>query len=199
MAVELLNLKALLYVGFRLAPFILVSFFTLSSLFNSDIKGIIFLAMLLLDCFVTMIIGNMLPTQPIENPNLNGVCNAMTLTNTGPLSKNLPLNINIFSFTLAYLAYIIFKYELIMTNIPTIVAFSLFILYQLYWNTANNCSSFLYSFVSLGIGFGLGWVMSMLIDNAGIVELQYFNGLKNKEVCKRANKQNFKCSSKMQV
>lgn len=199
MAVELLNVQSLLYVGFRLAPFILVSFFTLSSLFNSDIKGIIFLCMLLFNCFVTMTIGNMFAPDVFDGKDMNGICNAMTLTSTGPLSKNFPLNINIFSFTFAYLAYIIYKYDLIMTNVPTVIVFSVFILYQLYWNVDNKCSSALYSFLSLSLGWALGWIMSMLVDNAGIVELQYFNGLKNKEVCKRANKQNFKCSAKTNV
>lgn len=199
MAVELLNVQSLIYVGFRLAPFILVSFFTLSSLFNSDIKGIIFLSMLLFNCFVTLTVGNMFAADTFEDKDMNGICNAMSLTSTGPLSRNFPLNINIFGFTFAYLAYIIYKYNLIMTNIPTVIVFSVFILYQWYWNVDNKCSSALYSFLSLSFGFGLGWIMSMLVDKAGIVELQYFNGLKNKEVCKRANKQQFKCSAQAKV
>ncbi len=194
--VEFINLSALIYVGFRLAPFILVSFFTLSSLFNNDIKGLIFLSMLLFNCFITIAIGNMLPPDEFGSPNLNGVCNGLTLTNSGPLSKNLPLNINIMSFTFAYLAYIIYRYDLIMNNIPTVIVFSIFILYQLYWLVQNRCSSMLYSFGSLAVGWGLGWIMSMSIDSAGIVQLQYFNGLTNQEVCKRSNNKQFKCKTK---
>lgn len=193
---EFINLSAIIYVGFRLAPFILVSFFTLSSLFNSDIKGLIFLAMLLFNCFITIAIGNMLSPDSFGNPNLNGVCNGLTLTKSGPLSVNLPLNINIMSFTFAYLAYIIYRYDLIMNNIPTVIVFSVFILYQLYWLVANRCSSFIYSFLSLAVGWGLGWIMSMSIDHAGIVQLQYFNGLTNQEVCKRSNNKQFKCTTK---
>lgn len=193
--VEVLNVQSLLYVGFRLAPFILISFFTISSLLASDIKGIIFLAMLLLNCFVTIIIGNFLPEDQYNN-NQNGVCNGLSLTQTGPLSKNLPLNINIFSFTFAYLAFIIYKYNLVMTNIPTIIVFSLFILYQWFWSYTNHCNSPLYSFFSLAIGWGMGWLLSYAIDKTGFVELQYFNGLSNKEVCKRSSKQVFKCSTK---
>jgi hypothetical protein len=193
---DFINFGALVYVGFRLAPFILVSFFVLSSLFNSDIKGLIFLAMLLLNCFVTIMLGNMLAPDTFGNPNPNGVCNGLTLTKSGPLSQNLPLNINIMSFTFAYLAYIIYRYDLIMNNIPTVIIFSLFILYNIFWQVQNRCSSFLYSLFSLAIGFGLGWVMSMSIDAAGIVQLQYFNGLTNQEVCKRANNKHFKCTTK---
>jgi hypothetical protein len=193
---EFINLGAIIYVGFRLAPFILVSFFTLSSLFNSDIKGLIFLGMLLFNCFITIAIGNMLAPDSFDSRNMNGVCNGLTLTKDGPLSVNLPLNINIMSFTFAYLAYIIYRYDLIMNNIPTVIVFSVFILYQLYWLVANRCSSFIYSFMSLAVGWGLGWIMSMSIDLAGIVQLQYFNGLTNQEVCKRSNNKQFKCTTK---
>ena len=194
--VEVINFYGILYVGFRLAPFILVSFFVLSSLFNSDIKGLIFLSMLLFNCFITIMIGNMLPPDAFSDPNQNGVCNGLTLTKSGPLSPNLPLNINIMSFTFAYLAYIIYKYDLIMTNIPTVIVFSMFILYNIYWQVQNRCSSFLYSFFSLAVGWGLGWIMSMSIDAAKIVQLQYFNGLTNQEVCTRANNKKFTCKTK---
>ena len=138
----------------------------------------------------------MLAPDSFGSPNLNGVCNGLTLTKEGPLSVNLPLNINIMSFTFAYLAYIIYRYDLIMNNIPTVIVFSVFILYQLYWLVANRCSSFIYSFMSLAVGWGLGWIMSMSIDLAGIVQLQYFNGLTNQEVCKRSNNKQFKCTTK---
>ena len=55
-----LNIITLLYLFFRLAPFVIVSFFALSSLFNQDIKGLIYLVGLLLACFLTVLIGNSL-------------------------------------------------------------------------------------------------------------------------------------------
>jgi len=192
--IELLNAQTLFYMGFRLAPFILISFFALSSLFNSDLKGIIFLAMLLFNCFVTIIIGNMLPIE--ETANINGVCKGIQLSNLGPLSQNLPLNINIFAFTFAYLAQIIQSNDLILTNIPTVVVFSILILYQWYWSTVNECASAMYSFISLSLGFGLGWLMSFVIAKMGIVELQYFNGLSSQELCKRSKNQRFVCKNR---
>lgn len=193
--VEFLNLPALMYVGFRLAPFILVSFFVLSSLFNSDLKGIIFLGMLLVNCFVTVILGNMLPTDS-NNENTYGVCNGLSLTQAGPLSRNLPLNINIFAFTFAYLAQIIQKYDLIKQNIPTVIVFSIIILYQWYWAVSNNCNSALYTFMSLALGFGFGWLFSFAVDEMKIVQLQTFNGLANQQVCTRPSNQIFQCTKK---
>lgn len=194
--INVLNVQSIMYIGFRLAPFILISFFALSALFNSDIKGIIFLGMLLLNCFITISIGVSLPDDnknSVTNPNM--ICNSLTLTRNGPLSK-LPLNINILTFTLAYLAYIIGVTGSIKNNIPTVIVLPLFILYQMYWSWKNGCNSLLYSFISLVIGGGLGALFSYAIDQTGIVQLQYFNGITKQDVCLRATNAKYKCSTK---
>ena len=181
--VDALNVKSIMYIGFRLAPFILISFFGLSSMFNSDIKGVIFVALLLLNCFITISIGTALPEDPFlnTNGNPNQICDALTLSKNGPISK-LPLNVNIFMFTLAYLAYIIGVNNVAKTNVPTLVVFPIFILYQIYWSYVNGCNSIRYSFFSLILGGGLGALFSYAVDKTGLVKLQYFNGIKNQDV-----------------
>lgn len=195
---NVLNVKSIMYIGFRLAPFILISFFALSALFNSDIKGIIFLAMLLLNCFITIAIGVSLPDDTIDQKNPNMICNSFTLTRNEPLSK-LPLNINVITFTFAYLAYIIGVNGAARNNIPTFTVFPIFILYQLYWSWINGCNSLLYSFISFVIGAGLGVMFSYAIDKSGIVQLQYFNGITKQDVCVRATNAKYKCSTKPNV
>lgn len=197
--IDTLNLRGLSYVGFRLSPFILVSYFVISSILSSDIKGIIFLALLLLNCFVTLIIGNMLPLDSIAGEAASrGVCQTLTLTQNGPLSKNFPLNINIFSFTLGYLATIMIihaKEKLAERNIVTLVVFSAIIVYQFIWTVfIGECNGALYTFFSLALGYGFGSLASWGINRAKIFQLQYFNGLSNKEVCKRASNQIFRCT-----
>ena len=193
---QFLNLSALLYVGFRLAPFILVSFFVISSLFNSDIRGIIFLGLMLLNCFITISLGNAL--GPYFNGNeyedMNGVCLTMNLSDTGPLSKYLPLSINIFSFTLAYLAQIIQSHNLINRNIPIVVVFLLVILAQFFWLVFNRCSRAHMAFSSLALGFGFGWLFSYIIDINNLADLQYFSGLYDKDVCMRSDT-TFSCTT----
>ena len=194
--INVLNVQSIMYIGFRLAPFILISFFALSSLFNSDIKGIIFLGMLLLNCFITISIGVSLPDDSTIHPsNPNMICNSLTLTKGAPLSK-LPLNINIMTFTLAYLAYIIGVNKAAKNNVPTLVVLPIFILYQMYWSWKNGCNSLLYSGMSLILGGGLGALFSYAIDKTGIVQLQYFNGITKQDVCVRATNAKYKCSTK---
>ena len=51
-----LNIISIFYLFFRLAPFIITAYFALQSIFNQDLKGVIFLIGLLITSFVTIII-----------------------------------------------------------------------------------------------------------------------------------------------
>jgi lipoprotein signal peptidase len=79
------------------------------------------------------------------------------------------------------------------------VVLPIFILYQMYWSWRNGCNSLLYSTISLIIGGGLGVLFSYAIDNTGIVQLQYFNGITRQDVCVRATNAKYKCSTKPHV
>jgi hypothetical protein len=224
----MLNLTKIFYTAYRLFPFILVSFFTLSSLLNQDIKGIIYLAGLLIACFVSTIVGSTFPnffknisttstssapatatatasasasaaasaaTTAPESIDFNLICNSLTLGEDGPISK-LPLSMTVYSFTFFYLVYIIGKYKLANQNIITILFFSTVILGDWYWHRLFNCNSHSSLFGAFAIGTIIGLAWSAIIASTGKVELQYFNGISNKEVCKLRAKQKFLCRSK---
>ena len=53
-----MDLFGLLYLFFRLSPFIIASFFSLISVFNSDLKGFIYLVGLIFSTAITMFAGN---------------------------------------------------------------------------------------------------------------------------------------------
>jgi hypothetical protein len=198
-----LNIGSLLYISFRLAPFILVSYFTLSSLFNQDFKGLVYLAGLILTSFLAIILGNQFPSiyesagDSVDNTyqNITKVCNLMTISKSGPLS-NLPLSIVVFSYTFGYLLVSIVKYGLVKQNIPTIVIFPIIILSDLIWQITNGCATnagVLTAMIVAGLA-GVGW--SFFIDSTKITSLQYFNGISNKESCSVPSKQFFKCTVK---
>jgi len=52
-----MDLFGLLYLFFRLSPFIIASFFSLISVFNSDLKGFIYLVGLIFSTAITMLAG----------------------------------------------------------------------------------------------------------------------------------------------
>ena len=187
----MININFILYTAFRLAPFILVSFFSLSSLLNEDLKGIIYLAGLLLACFLAVLVGNNDTFKPENSDNM--ICNVLTLSDTGRMS-NLPLSMTVFCYTFFYLVYIIGKYKLANQNIPTLIIFPLLIIGEYIWNMNYKCANNYSLLAAFAIGsiMGAGW--SAIIDSTKISELQYFNGISNAAVCSRPSKQLFKCT-----
>jgi len=196
-----LNIVNLLYLFFRLAPFIIVSYFTLQSLFNQDLKGLIYLVGLLVASVVTILIGNILPQDQTKsllipestNARLNKAkCNQLTLGAGQPIS-NLPLSQTVFGYTLAYLSYFISMNSLQTQNIPMFVLFPIVILADIFWNVNNGCSSAIYLLSALILGGLIGSLWAMIIDSTKMANLAYFSGISNKDVCSQPKKSMYRC------
>lgn len=194
-----LNVFTITYLFLRLAPFIIVCFFSLASLFNQDFKGLIYLFGLIISCFITITVGspisnflnNKLQLSKGEEP----VCRSLiTLGNT--TISNIPLSQNIFGFTFFYLFYLfgMKKQKYIAQNIPTLVFFPLIILFDIVWNLSNQCYTYIDIVLSLGLGiaFGIGW--AALIDKTKMSNFQYFNKISGNAECSRPSKSTFKCN-----
>lgn len=204
-----IDLTSVLYLGFRLAPFIIVSVFSLTSLIHQDFKGLIYLGGLLFACFISILVGNNFPrtfrvsdenkdnnTVPNDNDPFETkvrICNLITLTDSGPLSI-IPLNIVIISYTYSYLLYIIRFHGLVNNNLPTIVIFAILLFTEMIWNIKNGCANFLALCVGTMIGGGIGLVWSRMVDVSGMTNLKYYNGISTQVTCSRPSEQKFKCS-----
>jgi hypothetical protein len=193
-----LKLFSIIYIAFRLAPFILVSYLSLSSLFGQDYKAIVYLAGLLIACFLTVLFSKNIPVKWITyedtQSNSPDICNSLTLTGSAPFSL-LPLSQTVFSFTFFYLFFVIYKYGLVKLNIPTLIIFPILIIADLLWNVTYKCSSFFGNFLSIAIGTAFGFLWAYIIDKSKATDLQYFNGISGKQVCSRPQRQLFKCSN----
>jgi hypothetical protein len=197
-----LDLTSILYISYRLAPFILVSFFSLSSIFNKDFKGLIYLSGLLLASFISVMIGNTFTSmfQPSGGPpdmyqQTTQVCNLLTLSKSGPISS-IPLSLVVFTYTFGYLLTVIVKYKLEKQNIHILVLFPLIILTDMIWNAVNGCAKPLAALVAIILGGLSGVAWAFLIDSLKLTKLQYFNGVSNKESCSVPSKQTFRCTIK---
>lgn len=191
-----LNLVSILYLFFRLAPFIIVSYFGLQSIFNQDLKGVVFLIGLLVTTVLTITIGNILPMQNKDGAVLTEfaktICNQLTLGSNGPISK-LPLSQTVFGFTLAYLSYFIGTNNLVSQNIPTFIIFPLLIVADIFWSSNNGCSTNILLLTSLILGGIFGTLWGMIIEATNMPGLSYFSGISNKDVCSRPTKSLYKC------
>ena len=179
------NLISLSYLFSRLAPFIIVSYFVLQSLFNQNLKGIFYVAGVLLACFLNVLfVGNIFESAAgTKNP----VCNVIDGM------PELPIGQTILGFTFAYLSYIIIVHKLLSTNTATFVIFPILIIADLVWNYTNKCAPVVALFSSLALGSVFGILWGVIIDRVD-PELQFFNGIGNKEICKRLTTTKYKCT-----
>lgn len=186
-----LNIINLIYLFFRLAPFIIVSYFALQSIFNQDFKGLIYLVGLLMASVTTIVVGNVIPKQDV--PVLNQAkCNMLTLGANEPLSR-LPLSQTVFGYTLAYLSYFIGVNNLQSQNIATFVIFPVIVIADFMWSTSNSCASPEYLLTALIIGGLVGVLWAMIIDSTKIADFTYFSGINNKDVCTQPSRSMYRC------
>lgn len=199
-----LNLVTLSYLFFRLAPFIIVSYFSLSSIFNQDLKGLIYLVGLLLSTFVTIIVGNTLPIsftigsdmEGIDTPRtVNGVCNMITIGKDGSFSR-IPLGLSMLTYTFIYLLYIIVVNKIEMSNLPTLILLPLLIVGDLIWNITNDCYKLFGLALSILCGALMGWAWASIVNSFKRPQLFFLNVGGDKTVCHRPSKQLFKCTFK---
>ena len=191
----MINISFLLYTAFRLAPFILVSYFSLSSILNQDVKGIVYLAGLLFACFIASMFGSIeYFKSKVNTPDNDMICNVLTLTESGRFS-NIPLSMVTFAYTFFFLVDIIAAKKLAVQNIPTLIIFPLIIIAEFAWNIFYGCSSMGGIATGFAIGGLFGFAWSMIIRKSGAVKLQYFNGITNSNVCTRSSTQKFSCKT----
>lgn len=215
------NITSLAYMYFRLAPFILVCMFSLTSILYQDFKGLIYLAGLVLSCILATITGSSLfnnsvatkiidavtndaatnisfittPTNVGERLKGLEVCNLLTLSDSGPIS-NIPLSLVTFSYTTGYLLYIIYQNELVYQNLPTLIILPTLCVVDIVWHLANKCTkdgSLFPLMMAVLIGAGVGVLWSYIISKTNNSELQYFNGISNAQQCSRPTSQQFRC------
>ncbi len=188
-----LNIINLVYLFFRLAPFIIVSYFALQSIFNQDFKGLIYLVGLLIAAVTTVVIGNVLPksTEPMI---ASAKCNMLTLGANEPISR-LPLSQTVFGYTLAYLSYFIGINNLQTQNIATFIIFPVIVVADFIWSTSNNCATPEFLLTALIIGGLIGVLWAMIIDSTKVANLTYFSGISNKDVCTQPSRSMYRCRS----
>jgi hypothetical protein len=216
------NIQNIFYLLFRLAPFIIVSFFSLQSILNWDLKGVMYLVGLLIaTCFTTFVGKNNPFKQEMENKTLiselpNPRCNIITLGNDGFVLSMIPVSIMTYSYSLFYLLMFMINmartsssnnstYKNISTsslngimgqNIPILILFPILILSETYWIISNKClygARPIMSILSAIILGGLfGLMWASFIVYTGKKDLQFI-ATSGMDVCSRPSKMVYRC------
>ena len=173
-----LNIKTFLYIFLHLCPFILVCFFTISSIFGNDIKGIVYLVGLLLSIGLVIMSESILPKLDdswFNNDKQNAMCNLFSFGQSSLSSLSIGQMIIGFSFSyLVYTMSVVNEEPVFASNWPTIVFFSLLVIAELGINT--NIMTFIKEHwgkvitggVSIGVVFGLIYGISALFSSTSV-------------------------------
>ena len=153
-----LNIKTFLYIFLHLCPFILVCFFTISSIFGNDIKGIVYLVGLLLSIGLVIMSESIFPNLGdswFNNDKQNAMCNLFSFGQSS--LSNLSIGQMIIGFSFSYLVYtmnIVNEDPVFAANWPTILFFSLLVIAEFGINT--NIMTFIKDNLMMCIGIVVG-------------------------------------------
>jgi hypothetical protein len=183
---KLSNLLKLLSL---LSPLLLVFFMVMLSLFNQDIKGMVYLAGVLVSCVVNLIVATQIRSQP--NPSASVVCGVFSLPGA-PSYNNPCASSMIIAFTIAYLL-LPMRFNNNMNYIVLIALLSLFGI-DAYTKVDSLCTPISGAVLGGLLGFMLGGLWFALFHATGFDSLLYFETYSSNRVfCQKPSKQTFKC------
>lgn len=215
------NISNILYIAFRLAPFIIVCFFTLESFLNWNIKGVVYLCGLLVACVVTVFASNAFGNGSTPDSDVdNNICNSISLGQGGSLLSKLPLSTAVFSYTFFYLFTFIFNLarqssysakkpigknnafnkkgvlqNILVQNLPTLILFPLLLVIDAIWNMMNGCSPWYNILVSTAISGAIGVAWASVIASTGNPGLMYLSSSMG-DVCSKPTETMFRCRTR---
>jgi len=175
----LLNIFTILYFLIRMAPFIVVSYFTIQFLFTQDISGFIYLIGLIITCMINIQLGNYPAFRLRDSKTMAKYCKIIDLTDNGPLS-DIPLGQAVLGYTMFFTLYIILKHGLVQQNLGFIIIITLLVAGDLLWNITNMCADAAGLVTALIVGGSFGALWALIFDSTKKrtkIDLTRFNSL----------------------
>jgi hypothetical protein len=189
MAIQL-TISNILQLFAFIAPLLLIFFLFMSSLFNQNLKGLVYLSGILLASIVNVILMNQIQSAP--DPEAAFTCNVFDIPYVSQFNSPSISSLYI-AFTLAYLV-LPMRYNDQM-NFPILATLLCLLAVDFITKTTNKCTTIGGSILGALIGFLLGVIWYTLFHVTGYDSLLYFDELKSTNVlCSRPSKQTFKCS-----
>ena len=190
MAMEL-NLPNIWQFTSAFSPFIIGSYLVLASLFNQDIKGFIYLLLLLFVTIATYLMMTLINEKIDENNPVSEICNLFKIPLVGNY-KNPSYTTTILAFTIAYLLLPMHYSK--QTNYVVITTLFSFLILDGLTKIKNGCTSGTGVVFGALYGFTLGWLMVMLFYSTDSTNFLFFSEvLSNRAICSMPAKTLFKC------
>ena len=189
MAIELTLSNVLQFFSF-ISPTLLIFFLFMASLFNQNLKGLVYIAGILLASIINIFFMNIIGSG--RNPEEAFSCSIFDIPHVSRFNSPYPSCL-IIAFTVAYLI-LPMKYNE-QKNYP-VLAFLLVILgIDIVTKVQNKCTTWAGSILGGLVGFLLGTIWYILFHVTGFDSLLYFDELRSDNVmCSQPSSQTFKCS-----
>jgi hypothetical protein len=189
MAIQL-NFTNMLELFSVLSPLLLGFFLVMSSLFNQNLKGVVYLAGILIAVIINIFLMNQIGSEKDKAAAFS--CDFVNIPFMNRFNSPAPTSLFI-AFTIAYLV-LPMKYN---NQINYVILAALLCLLALDGLTKVNkkCTTVGGTFLGTLVGLVLGAIWYTLFHVSGYDSLLYFDELQsNNVVCSRPSKQSFKCS-----
>jgi len=173
-----------------ISPTLLIFFLFMSSLFNQNLKGLVFISGVLICSVLNIMFMNLIGSARDENESFS--CSLFDIPGVSQFNSPYPSTL-IIAFTIAYLV-LPMKYNNQMNY--AVLAFLLIILgIDFITKVQNKCTTYAGSALGGLVGFLFGALWYILFHAMGFDSLLYFDELRSDNVmCSRPTKQTFKCS-----
>jgi hypothetical protein len=188
MAIALTLSNILQFFSF-IAPTLLIFFLFLSSLFNQNLKGLVYIAGILISSTLNIIFMNIIGSEVDDNASFS--CNLFDIPHVSQYNSPYPSTV-IIAFTIAYLT-LPMKYNKQMNYLVLIFLLCLLGI-DMITKVQNKCTSYPGTLLGAMVGFLLGTIWYVLFKSLGYSSLLYFDELRSDNVqCSMPTKQTFKC------
>jgi len=173
-----------------LSPFLLTFFLVMLSIFNTDIKAIVYLSGLLISSILNIFLINHIKS-PVDN-NESFSCNIIDIPYLSEYNSP-SLSALFISFTLSYLSLpMIYNNQF---NYPVLATLLIMLGSDVYNKIINKCTTIIGSVYGSLIGLLFGVLWYILFMSTGNDNLLYFGKYTSNNVqCSKPSKQTFKCS-----
>ena len=185
-----LTLTNIFQFASALSPLLLGFFLLMTSVFNQNIRGIVYLAGVLIACVINLVLMGVIRSR--RDVNAAALCDLVSLPFVN--GYNSPSLSSLFiAFTIAYLV-LPMTYNDNMNYGVLAVLLGLFVMNAIS-RVTNRCTTTIGIFLGALVGLVLGGLWYTLFHSTGHDSLLFFNEVSsNNVVCSRPAKQTFKCS-----
>jgi hypothetical protein len=189
MAIALTLPNILQFFSF-IAPTLLIFFLFMTSLFNQNLKGLVYIAGVLISSIANIVLMNMIGSERSDDEAFS--CSMFDIPYVSRFNSPFPTTL-IIAFTIAYLV-LPMRYNNQMNYI--LLAFLLILLViDILTKVQNKCTTYPGALLGGLVGGLSGLIWYGLFSISGYKSLLFFDELQSNSVyCSKPTKQTFKCS-----